>query len=215
MQKTYPAGSIRKRTRSFKKGDRIEPLDLIEWSEEQGYEPEAQVTQKGELALRGGIVDLFPLTSPWPVRLEFFGDELDSLRYFDPHTQISREEITSINIPPAGELGILKRLLNPDPENGNVYGTPKGGNTNKAAQLGTLIDYLPHHAIFVLCDPEQLETSADDYARQVANADPFYVGWEDFQEEATHKGATLINLAESRPHTAGEEESGEVSDLGG
>ncbi len=73
--------------------DKINPLDLIEWLEEQGYEPEAQVTQKGEIALRGGILDVWPLTSPWPVRLEFFGDELESLRHFDPLTQISREEI--------------------------------------------------------------------------------------------------------------------------
>ena len=64
---------IEQRTREVNRGDRIDPLDLVEWLEEQGYEPEAQVTQKGELALRGGILDLFPLTSPWPVRLEFLG----------------------------------------------------------------------------------------------------------------------------------------------
>ena len=44
--------------------DKIAPLDLIEWLEEQGYEPEAQVSQKGEIALRGGILDVFPPTSP-------------------------------------------------------------------------------------------------------------------------------------------------------
>ena len=67
------------------------------------------MTQKGEIALRGGILDVYPLTSPWPVRLEFFGDELESLRQFDPLTQISREEITAVTIPPAGELGLLKK----------------------------------------------------------------------------------------------------------
>ena len=79
----------------MQRGDKIAPLDLIEFLEEQGYEPEAQVSQKGEIALRGGILDIFPPTSPWPVRLEFFGDELESLREFDPLTQISREEIVS------------------------------------------------------------------------------------------------------------------------
>src|SRR5439155_24165137 len=88
---------------------RLAPLDLAEWLEEQGYEPEAQVTQKGELALRGGILDVYPLTSPWPVRVEFFGDEVESLRYFDPLTQISREEITAVTIPPAGELAMPKK----------------------------------------------------------------------------------------------------------
>ena len=103
-----PKPDPRTRTRRLKS----RPLDLIEWLEEQGYEPEAQVSQKGEIALRGGILDVFPPTSPWPVRLEFFGDELESLRYFDPLTQISREEIASITLPPAGELGILKKRQN-------------------------------------------------------------------------------------------------------
>ena len=109
LQKTFAPDDLKKRTRRLKRGDKIAPLDLIEWLEEQGYEPEAQVTQKGEIALRGGIVDIFPPTSPWPVRLEFFGDELESLRHFDPLTQISREEISEVAIPPAGEMGILKR----------------------------------------------------------------------------------------------------------
>jgi transcription-repair coupling factor (superfamily II helicase) len=110
LQRTFPAEAVRERTRTLTRGDRIDPLDLVEWLEEQGYEPEAQVTQKGEIALRGGILDVYPLTSPWPVRLEFFGDEVESLRQFDPLTQISREEITAVTIPPAGELGLLKQI---------------------------------------------------------------------------------------------------------
>src|SRR5262249_4919526 len=108
LQKTFPAEFLRAHTRSFARGDRIEPLDLIEWLEDQGYEPEAQVTSKGEIALRGGIIDVYPLPSPWPVRIEFFGDEIDSMRYFDPHTQISRESVDRISISPAGELSLLK-----------------------------------------------------------------------------------------------------------
>ena len=94
LQKTFAPDDLKNSTRTLARGDKINPLDLIEWLEEQGYEPEAQVTQKGEIALRGGILDVWPLTSPWPVRLEFFGDELESLRHFDPLTQISREEIS-------------------------------------------------------------------------------------------------------------------------
>ena len=109
LQKTFTPDELKRRMRSLARGDRSAPLDLIEWLEAQGYEPEAQVTQKGEIALRGGILDVFPPTSPWPVRLEFFGDELESLRYFDPLTQVSREEVTRVTLPLAGELGILKR----------------------------------------------------------------------------------------------------------
>ena len=98
LQQTFPAREITARTRTFQRGETIAPLDLVEWLEDQGYDPEAKVTQKGELSLRGGILDVYPLTSPWPVRLEFFGDQLESLRYFDPSTQISRDGIESITV---------------------------------------------------------------------------------------------------------------------
>ncbi len=111
MQRTFVASELQQRTRALRGGERIDPLDLIEWLEDQGYEPEAKVTQKGEIALRGGILDVYPPTSPWPVRLEFFGDELESLRHFDPLTQMSHEKIENVTLPPAGELGVLKRLI--------------------------------------------------------------------------------------------------------
>src|SRR6266851_4849286 len=63
------------------------------------------------MILRGGILDLFPLTSPWPIRIEFLGDEIESLREFDPLTQMSKSEIHTLTAPPAGELGVLKRMV--------------------------------------------------------------------------------------------------------
>ncbi|HSY73956.1 MAG TPA: DEAD/DEAH box helicase, partial [Dongiaceae bacterium] len=179
LQKTFPPGEIQKRTRTFERGSKIAPLDLIEWLEEQGYEPEAQVSQKGEIALRGGILDVFPPTSPWPVRLEFFGDELESLRQFDPLTQISREEIVSITLPPAGELGLLKR------------------NIEKSPVLASLLDYLPRETIFILCEPEQLALRANEYAQQIPAADPFFNSWDEFQNAATKKQISIVNLSES------------------
>jgi len=65
------------------------------------------------------------------VRLEFFGDDLESLRYFDPLTQISREEIVAVTLPPAGELGILKHRAK-----------------NSETVLATLLDYLPPERFF-------------------------------------------------------------------
>ena len=52
LQKTFAAADLKNRTRHLNRGDQTAPLDLIEWLEEQGYEPEAQVTQRGEIALR-------------------------------------------------------------------------------------------------------------------------------------------------------------------
>ena len=63
LEKTFPAEALRSRIRQLERGNHIDPLDLVEWLEEQGYEPEAQVTQKGEIAFRGGILDLYPVTS--------------------------------------------------------------------------------------------------------------------------------------------------------
>jgi hypothetical protein len=159
-------------------------LDLVEWLEDQGYEPEAQVTQKGEIALRGGILDIYPLTSPWPVRLEFFGDELESLRQFDPLTQISREEIAVVTIPPAGELGLLKKSLVQSPK-------------SEVQSLGTLLDYLPAETIFLLCGPEQLAERAEEHARQVPEGDPFFIPWETLQEQAGERGMTRLEASDA------------------
>lgn len=106
LQRTFPPAMLAARTRTLRRGERVDPLDLVGWLEDNGYDSEAQVSAKGEIALRGGIVDVFPLTSPWPVRLEFFGDELESLRTFDPVTQVSREggQLTELILPPAGEI---------------------------------------------------------------------------------------------------------------
>jgi transcription-repair coupling factor (superfamily II helicase) len=179
LQKTFTPAALRDRMRALARGERIDPLDLVEWLEQQGYEPEAQVTQKGELALRGGILDVFPMTSPWPVRLEFFGDELESLRYFDPQTQMSREEITATTLPPAGELGVLK----------------SEGERTGQAPLGTLLDFLPDNAIFVLCEPDALGIRADEYAQQVAADDPFFISWSQFRESAPAK--IFVELSET------------------
>lgn len=182
LQKTYAPADLKSRMRQLNRGDRVNPLDLVEWLEEQGYEPEAQVTARGEIAMRGGIVDIFPPTGSWPVRLEFFGDELESLREFDPLTQISREQITQATLPPAGELGILKRAVQ----------DASGG----ALPLATLLDYLPAETIFLLCEPEQLTAQADSYAEQVPPGDSFFIAWSEFNHELERRGFTSVALSE-------------------
>jgi transcription-repair coupling factor (superfamily II helicase) len=180
LQKTFQPGDLKSRTRRLRRGDKIAPLDLIEFLEEQAYEPEAQVSQKGEIALRGGIVDVFPPTSPWPLRLEFFGDELESLRHFDPGTQISREEISEMVIPPAGEIGILKR----------------SADGPSASSRAILPDHLPRETIFLLCEPESLAVHAENYAGQIPEADPFFISWPEFVSGLDRGGFTALEVAE-------------------
>jgi hypothetical protein len=62
LQRTFDPDWLRRQTRTFATGDRIDPLDLVEWLEAHGYEPEVQVNHKGEIALRGGILDVFPVS---------------------------------------------------------------------------------------------------------------------------------------------------------
>jgi transcription-repair coupling factor (superfamily II helicase) len=182
LQRTFAPARLRSRLRVLRRGERIDLLDLVEWLEDQAYEPEAQVTQRGELALRGGILDVFPLSSPWPVRLEFVGNELESLRYFDPLTQISRAEVDEVVLPPAGELGLLKREL------------AAGAAANA---LAPLLDYLPSEAVVVLCEPDELVAQAGQYRESVPAADPFYIGWEDWRRDAAARGLTLLTLREA------------------
>jgi transcription-repair coupling factor (superfamily II helicase) len=221
LQKTFSPRTLADRIRTLARGDRVNPLDFVEWLEEQGYEPEAQVTQKGEIALRGGILDVFPLTSPWPVRLEFFGDELESLRYFDPLTQISRDEITAITLPPAGELGILKQKSEGRSEAKSEGRSAKDESPaespalrtshfalQSAPPLASLLDYLPRRTLFVLCEPELLAERAREYAEQIAGDDSFFISWGQFSSEMSSRGLTRLDLAENNPPPADGEISG-------
>lgn len=180
LQKTFAPGELTRRGRQFQRGDVINPLDLIEWLEEQGYEPEAQVSQKGTIALRGGILDVWPLISPWPARLEFFGDELVSLRHFDPLSQISRDETDRLFVPPGGELGILKRELAAHPD----------------FQLASLLDYLPPSALFVFCEPDLLTEQARLYAGQIPDGDVFHASWTEFKARLSQSGMRVIEASE-------------------
>lgn len=178
LQRTLAARQLEACTRAFKRGDSIDPLDLIEWLEDQGYEPEAQVTQRGEIALRGGIVDVYPLTCPWPVRLEFFGNELESLRYFDPTTQISREEIPEIVLPPGGELGIMKRLVR------------DGAKVSEC--IATFFDQLPADTIVLLANPAELQQYGESYVKELGADNPFFLNMAEWETRLQRAAKSIV-----------------------
>ena len=88
---------------TLKPGQEVDLNAMLEHLFNLGYEPVAEVEEPGQFSHRGGIVDLFPSTLPRPVRVEFFGDEIDSLRTFDQETQRSLNPITECVIGPARE----------------------------------------------------------------------------------------------------------------
>ncbi|HEX2620164.1 MAG TPA: hypothetical protein VHL11_08460, partial [Phototrophicaceae bacterium] len=93
MQRTLPVHHFRKAsmTLKVKQTYAIDRL-LTQWLS-IGYEAVSIVVEPGTFSRRGGLVDIFPAAAIKPVRIEFFGDEIDSLRYFDPSTQRSEARI--------------------------------------------------------------------------------------------------------------------------
>jgi len=186
QQRTFTPADLESRTRTLTRGETVNPLDLIEWLESQGYEPEAQVSHKGELSWRGGIVDVWPLHRPWPVRLEFFGDELESLREFDPHRQTRLDAIDSCVVPPAGELSLLR---------------PKAGSETPPPPVAALDAHWGPDAVVVLCGPESLALQAQHHASQVADGDRFHEPWEALQLRAQALGVVWIRVEDAVPES--------------
>ena len=91
-------------------------LDLEEWKHylvSAGYERAAQANTPGQFAVRGHILDIYPMTDELPVRIELWGDEIDSIRTFDPSSQRSVEELQEVLITPSSEI-ILDRTVIPE-----------------------------------------------------------------------------------------------------
>ncbi|MBV9614533.1 MAG: hypothetical protein JO031_03650, partial [Ktedonobacteraceae bacterium] len=84
-------------------GQEIDLTLMLEQLYNLGYEPVTEVEEPGQFSHRGGIIDLFPPSFPRPVRVEFFGDEIESLRTFDQETQRSLNPINDCTIGPARE----------------------------------------------------------------------------------------------------------------
>jgi transcription-repair coupling factor (superfamily II helicase) len=104
MQKVIPRAVFEDYTRTMAIGDVLDRDELLEKLRLGGYRRETLVEEMGEFGVRGHIVDIFPPTAPGPFRLEFFGDELESIRRFDPSSQRSIDEVVDFVLSPAGEV---------------------------------------------------------------------------------------------------------------
>lgn len=104
MQRTMPVNQFRQRSNVLKVGERYQLDALLEQWLNLGYEAVTMVIEPGTFSRRGGILDVFPATATYPLRIEFFDDELDTLRTFDPSTQRTIETIQQAMIVPAREV---------------------------------------------------------------------------------------------------------------
>jgi transcription-repair coupling factor (superfamily II helicase) len=93
----------------LKRDEDHSPEELVEKLLATGYMREDPVGAIGEFSIRGGILDVWPPGREAPVRLEFFGDTIDSLREFDPETQLSTGQLIEVEVPPMHELAVTAR----------------------------------------------------------------------------------------------------------
>src|SRR5258708_22746253 len=103
MQRTLPPRDFRAAARWLRVNQPASPDKLLRHWMSIGYVPTSVVLEPGTFNRRSGVVDIFPKNARQPVRIEFFGDTIESLRLFDPATQRSSEPVTQVAISPARE----------------------------------------------------------------------------------------------------------------
>ncbi len=111
LAETVPDASLRPEGFSLRVGEEIDLTFCAELLAEAGYERVDQVEARGQFALRGGILDVFGATEDRAARLELFGDEIESIRWFSTFTQRSLGEAAELELSPAAELASEHRML--------------------------------------------------------------------------------------------------------
>ena len=116
-----------------------------------GYNKEIMVTKTTDMAVRGFIVDIFPIGETHPIRIEYFGDEIDSIRYFDEDTQKSIENIKSIKVYPATEFIIDKKeeIDTKDSALKDTHDLNQKYLPQYTSQINTIKDYLKEHLLVI------------------------------------------------------------------
>lgn len=104
LQRLPPVDYVAARTLQLRQGQTLDRQAFIDSLGACGYLRVPQVDEHGEFAVRGSLLDVFPMGSAQPLRIDFFDDELESLRYFSAETQISGDQVDSIRILPAREI---------------------------------------------------------------------------------------------------------------
>lgn len=182
-------------SRMLRPGDRLDVDSLLAWASVQGYEVTPLVQEPGTIARRGGIVDIYPPAAEHPIRFDLFGDEIESIRSFNPSTQRSEQRLASIRLLPptelplwrlpeaAGRVATLDRTrLRPEvaAEWERMIERMESGATPASVDLfapylvdgtSTLLGYLPHTGLVIVDEPSAVKlagTQMEDQADELA-----------------------------------------------
>ena len=104
VQRVAPRKWMASESFSAAPGNSVNMNDLVRWLETNGFLRSSTVRETGEYAQRGGILDLYPPGLPQPIRLDFFGDTLESIRSFDPETQRTLVQLRGLDLVPMSEV---------------------------------------------------------------------------------------------------------------
>ena len=188
--RTLPPWDFEAEVMVLKQADRVAMSDLLQAMHRLGYRPTTMVDQPGEFSHRGGIADVFPPADERPLRIEFFGDEIESLRRFDLDSQRSEETVGQVVITPAHEalplrgplvaselqgadVSTLHPLAQRDFQQylehlaeGDVFPTIGLFQPLLHPEAATLLDYFPEDGCVIVDDWGQLDAISAQLAEQ-------------------------------------------------
>jgi transcription-repair coupling factor (superfamily II helicase) len=167
VQRVPPRAVFRGASLSVEVGGTIDPADLTRFLEANGYGRADTVMEPGEYAVRGGIVDIYPAGEPDPVRLDLFGDTVESMRYFDASTQRSTTALPRLALRPVSEIALdpasvsrfregWREIFGPGAAKDPIYLSISDGRRHPGMEhwaplfhptMETLLDYLPDAAV--------------------------------------------------------------------
>ncbi|MEX2575239.1 MAG: transcription-repair coupling factor [Halofilum sp. (in: g-proteobacteria)] len=172
LQRVVPAEYLAGHVLDLERGQQLTIESLRQRLERGGYRHVSQVREHGEYAVRGALVDLFPMGRETPLRVDFFDDEIDSIRTFDPETQISDEHVDRIHMLPAREFPLtepgierfrraFREAFAAESRNSPIYRDVSSGVAPAGLEyylplffdsMATLFDHLPGQARYFLLD---------------------------------------------------------------
>ncbi len=173
LAEAVPDASLRPHGFAIGRGEEIELGAVAEDLVAAGYERVEQVEERGQFAVRGGILDVFPATEERAVRIELFGDEVESMRWFSTFTQRSLGEAERVELAPAAELDSEHREL---AELAALEAAEEGERPSNLAELLPLerfrapLELVPAAAAVVLAAAEEIEPALRDHWQDATTA---------------------------------------------
>jgi transcription-repair coupling factor (superfamily II helicase) len=155
---------------SLSLGEAVDLADVAELLADAGYERTEQVQERGQFAVRGGILDVYPATGERAVRVELFGDEVESLRWFSVFTQRSLGDTDRVELAPAAELAAEHRELAELSEAAGEEERPDIGEALPLERFVSPLDLVPADALIAIAAAEELPAALHDHWEDVTAA---------------------------------------------